>query len=99
MVCLYGKNILSAFSIRDNMVTVLLQNSLSNDIHTLFLALGCQNAQSSKTVSPRAVHCVLSAAYFVVPVLIYLPGFLKPHWQSGMIPHISGHYRGLKIVG
>lgn len=32
MICLYGKNILSAFSIRDNMVTVLLQNSLSNDI-------------------------------------------------------------------
>lgn len=98
MICLYGKNILSAFSIRDNMVTVLLQNSLSNDIY-IFLALVCQNAQSSKTVSPRAVHCVLSAAYFVVLVLTYLPGFLKPHWQSGMIPHISGHYRGLKIVG
>lgn len=36
MICLYGKNILSAFSIRDNMVTVLLQNSLSNDIYILF---------------------------------------------------------------
>lgn len=35
MICLYGKNTLSVFGIRDNnnnMVTVLLQNSLSSDI-------------------------------------------------------------------
>lgn len=32
MICLCGKNTCQLFSIRDNMVTVLLQNSLSNDI-------------------------------------------------------------------
>lgn len=51
MICLYGKNILSAFSIRDNMVTVLLQNSLSNDIHTFFWLLSAKMHKAQRLLA------------------------------------------------
>lgn len=36
-------------------------------IPSLGFIVSCQNAQSWKTVSPRAVHCVLSTGYLLVP--------------------------------